>query len=565
MNKQELQDLIDGLQRNAVSQESVSADAEQETGDSRETTSRKDYVHISNSLDDKDAEPEATIVRSDLPVYGWVDYEGLLSYFGVKNEEVKHLWVDIGTRRPFAVEESDTFSVYSFDGKVAVPDTEKGKTACPNQYDIRIDLKRIYDVTGSADFKMYTNNGRYINFAYWVKKYSIYYKVSDMKLKTPPHKLRYQCGESFDRTGLVAEITIPSEGVKETTDFYVRPEVFGSDDTYVTIGYDDCEVKYPVVVDTTDGWNEEQVEHACKKISLGEKVEAILDLYNGKPTIEFTVLDEEAFSIPLSVKHLYNYRFGDKGFGQNWQLNLNRKLKLSQSDTTQNTIYTYVDENGDEKTFRETYYYIDEAGDFRFVEKNKVEVDLQGNLSFSGKSVHKHQSYGEFTLIPELNDFIHSDLIEQRQREQIELEEFVKSYEITLKSYVKAESATGKKFEKQPVIKSTNYASVLDEIKNDTSALYLSESEAMQLQSLYFNVEQCDIQLQENNTQKNNLNDAIAEYEKEYADFCKQENREKKAEVLSNAQSKKRRLPSETIPKFNICLTKNEKISKKRF
>lgn len=152
MNKQELQEMVADLQRKSEEHEAVLTDTEHEgnTGD------QKEFVNLCNRINGEYTDPEsAVIVSSECPVFGFVDYEGLLRHFGLKNEEIKHLWVDIGTRRPYAVEETDTFSVFSLDGKVRVNDTDTDKTARPEQYDIRIDLKRIYDVTGSADFKMY--------------------------------------------------------------------------------------------------------------------------------------------------------------------------------------------------------------------------------------------------------------------------------------------------------------------------------------------------------------------------------------------------------------------------
>ena len=74
----------------------------------------------------------------------------------------------------------------------------------------------------------------------------------------------------------------------------------------------------------------------------------------------------------------------------------------------------------------------------KFISKDRINIDINGKLTYDSKPVYRLQSCNGYTLIPEINDFIDSEVIEQRHQEQIELEDFVFSQNNQIGSFTYA-------------------------------------------------------------------------------------------------------------------------------
>ena len=239
--------------------------------------------------------------------------------------------------------------------------------------------------------------------------------------------------------------------------------------------------------DNTGGYKDG--ENTFKNIGLAGGAELNLNLSNGSAAAVFGSVNADDFVIPVNISHVHTEAGGDSGYGRGWRLNLNRKLNVAEEDTAATTVYTFTDETGENHTFTETYYYI-ENGEKRFIDKNSVTVDLNGNLTYGDKEVKKQQSCGGYTLIPEVNDYVDSEFIDQRLSEQAELEDYVNSYERTLKEYVKVNSANGEITYAMPALNKSGYRQLISGVTQTSGACVMTESEALQLRSLYANKEQ---------------------------------------------------------------------------
>ncbi len=253
-----------------------------------------------------------------------------------------------------------------------------------------------------------------------------------------------------------------------------------------------------------DFWGEFK-DRNLKSLALSDKLETLLDLNDGRATTAITVLSAEEFSIPLSIVNYFKYGTKCAGFGSGWRSNLNRQLKVAKEDTAQKTIYTYIDEFGVSHTFEETYYYYLSGNNPIEVPKDYVTIGLNGELTYNGKSVKKKQSCKGFELIPEINDFKHAGYIEQRTEERIQLEEFINSYASTLKNYVKVNVSTGNVVARMDELTENNYRTLINGTDGSDYAL-MSETEAMQLRSLIYQLEQAELQVEQFELQKRQLN-----------------------------------------------------------
>jgi RHS repeat-associated protein len=252
-----------------------------------------------------------------------------------------------------------------------------------------------------------------------------------------------------------------------------------------------------------DFWGEFK-DRNLKSLALSDKAETLLDLNDGSATTAITVLNAEEFSIPLSIVNYFKSGTNCAGFGSGWRSNLNRQLKVAKEDTVRKTIYTYIDEFGVSHTFEETYYYLSGNNPIE-VPKDYVTIGLNGELTYNGKSVKKRQSCKGFELIPEINDFKHAGFIEQRTEERIQLEEFVNSYANTLKNYVKVNVSTGNVVARMDELTENNYRTLINGTDGSDYAL-MAETEAMQLRSLIYQLEQTELQVEQFELQKRQLN-----------------------------------------------------------
>jgi len=245
----------------------------------------------------------------------------------------------------------------------------------------------------------------------------------------------------------------------------------GSNAPQLIFEYTDSEIDF----DSNDEYN-------IKEFNLNEKSSAYLNLNSGALTTTFYDFGIGGV-LPVKISHVHGLGTGESVYGNNWRLNLGMKLKVAENDTNKNTRYLFTDELGDEYAFSEKYYYFDN-GRRVFIAKSEVTININGELSYSGNPVYKHQSCRGYTLIPEINDYISSDLIEQRQSEQIELEDFINSCEASLINYVKFDTTDYKYTLIESLTK--NYINdFFNDVKDSADCHYIviTESETFNLKS----------------------------------------------------------------------------------
>lgn len=251
----------------------------------------------------------------------------------------------------------------------------------------------------------------------------------------------------------------------------------GSNAPHLVFEYADSEIDF----DSNDEYN-------IKEFNLNEKSSAYLNLNSGALTTTFYDFGIGGV-LPVKISHVHRLGTGESVYGNNWRLNLGMKLKVAENDTNKNTSYLFTDELGDEYAFSEKYYYFDN-GRRVFIAKSEVTININGELSYSGNPVYKHQSCRGYTLIPEINDYISSDLIEQRQSEQIELEEFINSCEASLINYVKVDAKTCDITDNIDSLAKESVDLFFYGVNKESSEIIMQRSEAIQLKLIFLQANQ---------------------------------------------------------------------------
>lgn len=170
--------------------------------------------------------------------------------------------------------------------------------------------------------------------------------------------------------------------------------------------------------------------------------------------------------------------------GKGWKLGIEQFLVKRKGSDGQD-VYTYIDGDGNYHEFTEKFYYVDDSNNKTYINKSGVIVDLNGKLTYNEKEVKtERRSTSGLILETDYNGFKGSHLLEQRQDEQIELEENIEAYKNQFKQYV--------------IIKKENGDTILTLKKPDKTLgdvemfianctedkLLLTESEAIQYNSL---------------------------------------------------------------------------------
>ena len=222
---------------------------------------------------------------------------------------------------------------------------------------------------------------------------------------------------------------------------------------------------------------------------------------DGLTTVTFTSFETDDNILPINIGHVYKYGSGENYCGFNWRLNLNRKLTVSTDDTEKTTKYIYTDEVSDKYTFTEKYYYYNDTGDRVFVDKDTINVGVDGELTYEGKKIYTHQSCNGYTLIPEIDDYINSELIDQRQEEYAQIEDYILQAEPSLKTYVKVAAESGEIVGRLSSLTKSNYEELISGVTSISDNIILAESQAIQLKSLYLSKSQLESQTEQLDTQ----------------------------------------------------------------
>ncbi len=378
-------------------------------------------------------------------------------------------------------------------------------TGEPEENCIVVDLIRVFKLTGNTRFKIANGDG-YGSLSFFMDKISLEVEVEapeSINVLIEPKKTFYIPGEKFDKTGLVIEAGY-SDGTVDTitrTDLVsVNPaNNLTTSDKTVTVFFRGKSTNLNIEF-LSDDWGDFK-GRSYKELALNDKVKGLINLHNAGFITGFNSFESDNFVIPMNISHYYRTEIF---YAQKWYSSLDRTLKLSESDDADTTVYTYTDEMGDTYEFDEKYYYI-ENGQRIFVDKSTVSIDLSGNITYGGKPVYKHQSCNGYTLIPETDDFKGCEYIEQRQKEQIELEEYINSYEASLKNCIVASCETGEKVGEVKISDKEAFLKSLEGISEKSEKIVISESEALQLKSLILQNLQLDRQNKQTNQQIKDL------------------------------------------------------------
>ncbi len=231
-----------------------------------------------------------------------------------------------------------------------------------------------------------------------------------------------------------------------------------------------------------------------KGIGFTDRTTGYFNAGSGELATAVSVFRSSDFLLPLDISFVHRCGFGKTACGLNWHLNLDKKLKISKADTSYNTHYVYTDELGDNYLISEYYYYLDGNERVFINNKSEIVVDINGNLTYNGHTVYTCQSVNDLTLITEKTDFVNVELLDQKQSELVELEDYINTYSVTLAHYVKLNTATNKIVERIGMLTKDNFEDVIEAVNSDSNIVVMTESEALQVISLFNQKIQLELQ-----------------------------------------------------------------------
>ena len=382
-----------------------------------------------------------------------------------------------------------TYSVYS---KV----TNQKYGPFENYYNsFYVDIKKLFKETGSADFRFQVDElGFSETFFYGLCEIQLDGgPVMSLTVSKKPDNLYFSEGSYFEATGINVLATYFDGTIQLTNEYRISPNTpLTSDDKSIKFSLDRGEAYLAITV-IPDKWENDFKGYNYKELKLCDCVNGNLNLNTDCMVTTFSSFNTDDFILPINISHVHRADNAAGYYGAKWSMSLNKQLKLSQNDDEQTTIYTYIDELGDSYIFDEKYYIIENEAK-KFISKDRINIDINGKLTYDSKPVYRLQSCNGYTLIPEINDFIDSEVIEQRHQEQIELEEYVKSVESSLKNYVVVSADTGRIERKMDISDRQNFQSSLSGVSETSDLIVLTENEALQIQSIYVSSDQLNKQ-----------------------------------------------------------------------
>ncbi len=476
-----------GLKEESEQAVVVSEEASNDTnGVSNSDTSNGKYfkITISNGTDIGDLSiGKGTILDVEVDYAGFLNANGLdTSYDGPCVFKLQ------GIKRNIY---HATYSVYS---KV----TNQKYGPFENYYNsFYVDIKKIFKETGSADFRFYVESWGMADPDIIIDSLSGIQldggPVMSLTVSKKPDKLYFSEGSRFEATGINVLATHFDGTIQLTNEYRISPNTpLTSDNKSIKFSLDWGEAYLAITV-IPDKWENDFKGYNYKELKLCDCVDGNLNLNTDCMVTSFSSFNTDDFILPINISHVHRADNAAGYYGAKWSMALNKQLKLSQNDDKRTTIYTYIDELGDSYIFDEKYYIIENEAK-KFISKDRINIDINGKLTYDSKPVYRLQSCNGYTLIPEINDFIDSEVIEQRHQEQIELEEYVKSVESSLKNYVVVSADTGRIERKMDISDRQNFQSSLSGVSETSDLIVLTENEALQMQSIYVSIDQLNKQ-----------------------------------------------------------------------
>jgi hypothetical protein len=187
---------------------------------------------------------------------------------------------------------------------------------------------------------------------------------------------------------------------------------------------------------------------AKKSFSFAGGVSGELNLSTGELAASFADVSAGGSALRLEIAHVYKKSDTDYNCGDDWRLNLHQTL-VKNTASNVGVDYIYTDAAGEKHGFIETYYYLNnDNGKSIINNKSDITVELDGSLSCAAGTsiveVFKDQRTATgLKLTTVIDGFKYAEHVEQRQEEQIQLEEGIRSYKNNLKEYVAMNVADG--------------------------------------------------------------------------------------------------------------------------
>ena len=281
---------------------------------------------------------------------------------------------------------------------------------------------------------------------------------------------------------------------------------------------------------------EGQKKRTVQQFTLAGGLVGQYDVATGDMAIAFEDVPASDSVLGVGISHVYKKSAEDFRVGKDFRLSLNETL-VKNIDAALDAEYVYTDQYGMKYGFKDTYYYINKSGKKTSVSKSLVTVDLDGKLTYTtgGKTyeVKKEQRTSSgLTVTTKYEGFKGAEWLEQRSDEQKQLEQQKKSYFDALKQFVIAEADSGE----------IRYSST-DYLPNDFSKfmafvsggenILLTESEALNLQSLILQRDSLGIQTESIEHQQESLDHSKEALYYQYQTMCNTK------ELDSNAESAK--------------------------
>lgn len=166
-----------------------------------------------------------------------------------------------------------------------------------------------------------------------------------------------------------------------------------------------------------------------RTLPLAGGVSCELDEVTGECVGKFSDMEIGSSVLTLPIGHVHKKSSDNYGCGEDWRLNLHQTLKKSGDE------YFYTDGSGQVHAVDEVYYYV-ESSSRHTVDKSKVIVEADGSLSCSIDGVkypvtRDMRTEAGLRVVTRLEGVKYAEHIEQRQDEEKQLEEQIKSFDET--------------------------------------------------------------------------------------------------------------------------------------